>query len=653
MSSRTATSSAQRIELVLGSAMPMLLCLLLLLAVALRFYKLDAQSFWNDEGNSARLSERPLALIIEGTASDVHPPLYYVILHSWRELVGDSEFGLRSFSAFAGVLTVAATIALAQFFGASYRVRATGAVLVLASALLAAINPTLVYYSQETRMYALLSLLGALSTVVLLRWLSMREKRYWSLAYIIFTTAGLYTHYFYPTILLFQAVIVLFWVLRSSFTPAFPPMRPKTEPHWARTPLRWLGMVVLSLLLYLPWVPIFLRQTVGRSGEHASIPIFLWDSVRWLTFGETIARDNLIWITFVAILLLGWAAVFTGPRVLIPITGTVLPVAVMYIIGTTNPAFFKFMIVAIPFYLIWLAGALLADKQMRKPSSLGASLVAGLLFMPLLWGMAQSLDNLYNDPAYARADYRGMAAEIAAAGDVNAGVILDAPNQWEAFTYYHKEGAPVYPLPKGQPDPQIIAPELTGIAARHDRLYVLYWGEEQRDPEGVVEQWLDANTFKAAERWVGDVRFAVYSTFQDANAATSSLNINFDEKIILQSAIIPGNVFSAGDIIPIRLSWSAEVPLDERYKVFLHLVDENGAIVAQQDSEPASSPTTTWQPGEIFVDNQAVLLPPELAPGEYRLLVGLYELDNPGIRLPARDIGLEQDYVELRLIEVE
>jgi predicted membrane-bound mannosyltransferase len=50
--------------------------LVLLLATGLRFYGLDAQSFWNDEGNSARLSERSIPLIIEGTASDIHPPLY-------------------------------------------------------------------------------------------------------------------------------------------------------------------------------------------------------------------------------------------------------------------------------------------------------------------------------------------------------------------------------------------------------------------------------------------------------------------------------------------------------------------------------------------------------------------------------------------------
>ncbi|MCO5195698.1 MAG: hypothetical protein M9930_20755, partial [Anaerolineae bacterium] len=62
---------------------------IILLASWLRFHWLAAQSFWNDEGNSARLSERSLRLILEGTASDVHPPLYYLLLRGWRELVGE------------------------------------------------------------------------------------------------------------------------------------------------------------------------------------------------------------------------------------------------------------------------------------------------------------------------------------------------------------------------------------------------------------------------------------------------------------------------------------------------------------------------------------------------------------------------------------
>lgn len=82
------------------------LIIVLLLAFWSRIYRIDHQSFWNDEGNSASLSSRSVALIIEGTASDVHPPLYYLILRAWWPLAGRSDFTLRMVSAVAGLIQV-------------------------------------------------------------------------------------------------------------------------------------------------------------------------------------------------------------------------------------------------------------------------------------------------------------------------------------------------------------------------------------------------------------------------------------------------------------------------------------------------------------------------------------------------------------------
>ena len=137
-------------------------CLVILLvATGLRFYRLHAQSFWNDEGNTARLVERPVPLIIEGAAGDIHPPGYYLLLHVWRAFTGDSEFALRAFSALCGVLTVAVTAAVGQRVG--------GRRTALGAALLVAVHPLAIYYSQEARMYALLGLASALTLLLSLK----------------------------------------------------------------------------------------------------------------------------------------------------------------------------------------------------------------------------------------------------------------------------------------------------------------------------------------------------------------------------------------------------------------------------------------------------------------------------------------------------
>jgi hypothetical protein len=68
-------------------------------------------------------------------------------------------------------------------------------------------------------------------------------------------------------------------------------------------------------------------------------------------------------------------------------------------------------------------------------------------------------------------------------------------------------------------------------------------------------------------------------------------------------------------------------PVQQNAKVFVHLLDAAGQLVAQHDSEPVSGqrPTSTWKPGESIIDRHGVLLPDDLAPGEYQLVVGLYD----------------------------
>src|SRR5512139_2767685 len=137
------------------------LAAILILAAAARFFQLDAQSFWNDEGTSARVAERSLPLITAAAIGDIHPPLYYYALHFWRGLFGSSEFALRSLSAVLGVLLVGLTFLIGR--------KAFSAGVGLLAAFVAAINPFQIYYSQEARMYMLLAVIGAAVTFFLLR----------------------------------------------------------------------------------------------------------------------------------------------------------------------------------------------------------------------------------------------------------------------------------------------------------------------------------------------------------------------------------------------------------------------------------------------------------------------------------------------------
>lgn len=144
------------------------------------------------------LAKRTVQEIWAGSARDVHPPLYYELLHFWMRLFGTSELAIRSLSAFAGVLIIPIGYLIVRKIAG---LRAA----ILASFVLA-LAPFLIRYSQEARMYGLLGLFLLLALYAVTE-IAERPKRTWP--YVLYTlsiAAGLYTHYF--TVL----AVLAFWL---------------------------------------------------------------------------------------------------------------------------------------------------------------------------------------------------------------------------------------------------------------------------------------------------------------------------------------------------------------------------------------------------------------------------------------------------------
>lgn len=96
--------------------------------------------------------------------------------------------------------------------------------------------------------------------------------------------------------------------------------------------------------------------------------------------------------------------------------------------------------------------------------------------------------------------------------------------------------------------------------------------------------------------------------------------------------------YRAGETIPLTLYWNANQTPNASYKVFTHLVDANGVLRAQRDSIPQNGalPTNRWFSGEYITDEYTLQLPNDLAPGDYRLFVGMYD-EASGARVPLLD----------------
>ncbi len=414
------------------------LALVLIVAAGLRFYRLDAQSFWNDEGNSARIAERSLPLITEAAAGDIHPPLYYYLLSGWRGLFGASEFALRSLSAVLGVLLVWLTYLIArQVFNHGVGVLA---------ALIAAINPFQIYYSQEARMYALLAVIGAAATWVLLRLLvdwstgqlvqqrarqrfTLSARQLVSLSLVILYAAGLYTHYAFPFVIVTHFVIVLTWIVVTRRS--------------LRSLLPWIGIAAAAGVLFVPWLPIAIRQITTWPSSRGALDTgaMLLDTARLYVLGPTFpTSDALAAIVISGFFLLVslWnphgfderraedAALFPH-SVRIGAIGLwwLIPIALIFGFGLFKESYLKFLLIGSAAFCILLARGIstalgIARGALNMPRELAGQPLAAwswtlvVVFLAALIAVptAQSLNNYYFDPAYARDDYRGIAQTI-------------------------------------------------------------------------------------------------------------------------------------------------------------------------------------------------------------------------------------------------
>ncbi len=181
--------------------LPLALGAVVALAALIRFATLDVQSFWQDEAVTVGLVRLGFGDMLRAIPdSESTPPLYYALAWVWSRVFGDGEVGLRALSALLGTLTVPVVYAIATRLVTS---RAG-----LVAAVLAAVNPLLVWYSQEARAYALLVLLCALSILFFLEVRAQPSGQRLA-AWAAVSGLALATHYFAGFLVVTEAVWLL------------------------------------------------------------------------------------------------------------------------------------------------------------------------------------------------------------------------------------------------------------------------------------------------------------------------------------------------------------------------------------------------------------------------------------------------------------
>ena len=203
---------------------------------ATRFVTTSA--LWLDEALSVNIATLPLGDIGEALRHDGHPPLYYLLLHLWTEVVGTGDVAVRSLSGGLAVLT----LPVAWIVGR----RAGDATLGWLTVLVLGALPFATRYATEARMYALVMLLVFLGWLAVQR--ALEAPRVGRLALVALVSGALLlTHYwaFYLIGATGLVLVVSWW-------------RAEGEARTVR--LRVTLAVAAGGVLFLPWLPSFLEQ---------------------------------------------------------------------------------------------------------------------------------------------------------------------------------------------------------------------------------------------------------------------------------------------------------------------------------------------------------------------------------------------------------
>lgn len=491
----------------------------LLAAFALRLQQLGAESLWYDETVSAYLAGQSLPALVAHTARDIHPPLYYVLLHVWVGLVGTSEYALAFFSLWWGVLLVASTVTLARWLG-------TNTVALLVAGMMT-LSPFNIWYSQEVRMYTMGATLGVWSLLALWGLLrGHRMKKRWMTLWVLSAAAGLYTLYYFALLLFWEALFVAWWLWGEK------------APRW-----RWRRWAVLGgavLLLWSPWLPVAFRQATNppvppwRTATPAGS--ILLESLSALALGQSM-NPRAIWYWIALLVLFAAAGLWLnwrqrpGPHLALLLGALGVPLGILLLTTFTPSPLYHVRYLftySPPFYLL-LAMAFMGWVRLaqRFAGIVGAVGAAGLLLTPLLVLSGESLQRFWNDPQYAADDLRGGVQQVEEQWTGSDALLLNAGYTYTALDHYFRDpvawqgrlngwngtlapdgltalrsgsigGSPSLGWGLPESDFYAISAEetlaslerISETAARlwHFRLY-----DTVTDPDGLIRDWLDEN----------------------------------------------------------------------------------------------------------------------------------------------------------------
>jgi mannosyltransferase len=470
---------------------------LLLLAFALRIYRLDYQSLWRDETDALRFAQLPVSeLLGTFTQGGWNGPLFFPLLRLWIAVAGQTEFGLRFFSLVGGVLVVPLTYVLGRRLG-SRRLGILGSLLV-------AISPYLVWYSQEAKMYALLTAGALLSWYLYLRALDEGGWAVW-VGYVVVTSLCMYLHLLAVCLIPVQAAVFLLQDDRR---------RGRMRP--------WLGAMAALILPYLPFarweIPLLFSDF--ETG-HLFLPMSQILTVLLQAFTLGVSARPTLRLVFP---LQGAASLFVYEGLVVPLFAglaglllyqgrksvqvvlcwLLLPPVIVYLISLGMPIFnVRYLIWIAPAFLLLLGMGLVAVREQSRAFFV-------LCLIGLLLFSAQSLYLQSHIPI--KSDLRGAAAYLRAHRQPDEPILFLVPHVRHTFEYYYGPADPWVASPSTNDGaaPDEVGRRLGTAIDEAETVWLVLSESELWDERGLVVDWLESHGHRTDEAAFARVSVALY-----------------------------------------------------------------------------------------------------------------------------------------------
>jgi hypothetical protein len=604
----------------------------LLIGFTLRVVRLDERPLWWDEGNNVYFAHQDAPTVVRDTCTtrDTDPPVHRFALGVWQEMVGSSTFAMRFFSAVLGVLV----IGLSWVVGLWLARRSSALFL----ALFVALAPLQVYHAREAKGYAFAAVCALLSTYAWGRRLGYRSpqmpphgrKAHWWATYVLSTAAAIGTHYYLAPLLLWQGL----WVLGHGAAALIQGRPPRRAVLLSLR--QWTLAAGAIALLLAPWVLTVYGPTtegVKNVADAAALSPLGYVQQVGQAFGAGPGQEGVqalaATVGSVALGALGALSAGAGGFLL---SWIALPLAAAYLLQLAYPVFFpRFLLYLGPPYYLLISRGIMALGNIKQHFS---KAVALLLVAAIVGSWGPGLRYICTRPVDQAEDPRPAIARLRA---------LARPDDALVYVYIWQVGYVLGHFPQNELSfyraywtPQTVGEELTSIFDSHPRLWRMSYDIGARDPYNLANAWLEDNAYRVESAWYGRHNLALYVApgFRTPGIGPATGTASFDAKIELRYPRVDAKL-RPGDVLALPLRWRALAETATDYMVFVHVGLLDTPPLAQDDGQPHNGlePTGTWTVGQEVLDRRALLLPPDIPPGRYRVQVGLYR-PTDGTRLP-------------------